>query len=71
MIDDLTPRVRDVYEAVKSHIEEKHYPPTYREISRITGHKSIATVFKHMDTLKHLGYLDWDPKLKRTIRVLK
>ena len=44
-------------------------PPTVREIGNAVGLKSTSSVQANLDALEQGGYIERDPKLKRSIRV--
>ena len=46
--------------AVTNYINEHQYPPTVREICRIVGLKSTASVHRHIEILKEQGLLESD-----------
>jgi SOS-response transcriptional repressor LexA len=45
----LTPRQAEILEAIRSHIEEHHRPPSQPELARALGLASTNGVFKHLD----------------------
>lgn len=45
-------------------------PPSVREIGAAVGLKSTSTVQVNLDALEERGYIERDPMLKRSIRVL-
>lgn len=60
-----------IYQAINRYLQSNGYAPTYRDIATMVGLRSISTVAAHMLCLKEEGLVDWDPKRKRTLRVLK
>jgi len=65
----LTKRQKQVLEFIKSFIKKYGYAPSYREISRHFGYKSIATTAAHIDTLRQKGYLTKEPTMARSLQV--
>ena len=45
-------------------------PPSVREIGAAVGLKSTSSVQANLDALEEAGYIERDPMLKRSIRVL-
>lgn len=45
-------------------------PPSVREICKAVGLKSTSTVQAHLDALEQAGYIERDPMLKRSIRLV-
>lgn len=53
------------------YIQKHGYPPTVREIAKMTGYKSASSVQGHLVRMFELGILETDekPGTSRTIRV--
>lgn len=60
-----------ILEAITKYINEHQYPPTVRELCKIVGLKSTATVHRHIEILKERGLLETDGEEHhmRTLRV--
>lgn len=56
-MDDLSPRQTDVLDLIRSTIEERGFPPTYREIGDALGISSTNGVADHVKALVKKGYL--------------
>lgn len=70
MVDaQLTPRQQAILEVIESHMRERGYPPSVREIGEAVGLASPSTVHNHLATLQRLGYLRRDPTKPRAIEV--
>lgn len=67
----LTEKQEILYEAIKKYVEENGYSPNFRELGELTNRKSTATVSSELKILKRKGYIDYNPRQNRTIRVLK
>lgn len=70
-MNDLTEHQLFVYYAIQYFIEKNGYSPTVREICKMTGLNSTATVFYHLQILKRKGYISYIETKSRTIRIIK
>ena len=57
MSDTLTPKQRQVLEAIRRFQQEKGYPPTVRELAELFGQLSTAGMHKILMTLQEKGVL--------------
>ncbi len=53
----LTPAQERVYRFVRDHLQEQGYSPSYEEIRRHLGFRSLNAVYKHLKQLEQRGYL--------------
>lgn len=60
---------RKIYEYLMERSQDG-IPPSVREIGAAVGLKSTSSVQVNLDTLEREGYIQRDPMLKRSIRVL-
>lgn len=60
-----------IYECIKQYIKENCESPTIREICEMAELSSPATVHKHLKNLKDKGYIDYEPKKKRSIKIVE
>ena len=60
-----------VYLAIKNYINKIGYSPTVRELCKMTGKSSPATIQVHLKKLKSLGYITFEENKSRTIRIIK
>lgn len=67
----MTEKQEYIYNIIKEFINENGYAPTVREIGKLAGLNSPATVFQHLKKLKVKGYIDYIEEKSRTIRILK
>lgn len=67
----LTRRQREVLDAIITFTQENNYSPTVREIGSMIGSKSPSTVQVLLKKLKRKGFVTWEPKIPRTIRIIK
>ena len=58
-----------IYECIKKYIEENEEAPTIREICELAGLSSTASVHKNLKILKRKGYIDYEPRVKKSIRI--
>lgn len=63
----ITKKQFEMLEYIESFIYDAGYSPTYREIMRGLGYKSVATVAKHIDNLIAIGKLE---KIENSARSL-
>ena len=56
-MDDISPRQADVLEYIRRAVEERGFPPTYREIGDALGISSTNGVADHVKALVKKGYL--------------
>lgn len=69
MSETLTTRQREILDVIVSHVHERGYPPSVREIGEAVGLRSPATVKCHLDNLRDAGYLKRDLAKPRAIQV--
>ena len=69
-MEKLTTKQENVLKALKKFMAEKGYPPTVRELCKITNLSSTATVHVHLDHLQNKGYIKKDKEKNRTIELL-
>ena len=46
-----------------------YHPPTYAEIMDGARVRSLAIVHDNMMRLSNLGYINWEPRMARTVRL--
>lgn len=63
----MTPRQREIYDFIASHIEQKGYPPTLQEICIAVGYASRSAAHNAVWGLISEGYLTGSPG--RTLRL--
>jgi repressor LexA len=67
----LTRRQQDVLEFVEQWVQNKHYPPSVREIANHFGLQSASGIHKHLKALERKGFIAKENFLSRSIRVLR
>ena len=68
---DLNDKQILVLEFLKSHVNDKGYPPAVREICAALNIKSTSTVHSYLKKLEKFGYIKRDEEIPRGIEVLK
>lgn len=58
-----------IYEYLEERMQTG-YPPSVREICQAVGLKSTSSVQANLDALERAGYIERDPMLKRSIRLV-
>lgn len=66
----LTAKQKRIVDVIKSHIAEKSYPPSIREIGRALGGISTNGVTCHLALIEKKGWIARDRYVSRGIRVL-
>ncbi len=67
----LTPRQSQILSLISSHTQTQGHPPTYRELMKLLGLSSPATLHKHIQNLKNQGHLKTLPRGWRTLKAAK
>lgn len=67
----LNVKEKAILKYIEKEINKKGYAPTIREICEETGIKSTASVYNYMVSLKKKGYIEYDTKRCRTLKILK
>jgi repressor LexA len=68
--EQLTPRQREVLDALRRFIARRRYAPSVREIRDQFGWASTSTVNYHLDILQDKGLIARDRFIARSIRLL-
>lgn len=66
-----TKKQRELLAFIDAFIKGNNYGPSYREIMRALGYKSVSTVAVHVDGLIAAGYLRKRDKSARSIEVIR
>lgn len=67
----LTKRQKTILAEIILYKEKHGFPPTVRELCKLTGLKSTSSVANHLKKLKEDGYITWEESMPRTITVIK
>lgn len=67
----MTEKDKIAYSAIVKFIKENGYPPSVRELCRITGKSSTATIQYRIKSLKQKGYIETTNGANRTIRITR
>lgn len=70
MRETLSKNDKKVYEAITDYTKEHQYPPTVRDLCKLTGFSSTATIHNRLKSLVEKGYIEFDG-CARGIRVKK
>lgn len=70
MLEDLTPRQREILAFIKREVLKRGYPPSVREIGQAVGLNSSSTVHGHLGRLEEKGYIRRDPTKPRAIELV-
>lgn len=68
---ELTDKQTEILNIIKEFINEYGYSPSFREVGKIAGLNSSATVFVHLKNLKEKGYITYKKGAYRTIRIIE
>ena len=66
---EITATQQRIYEYLEERMQTG-YPPSVREICQAVGLKSTSSVQANLDALERAGYIERDPMLKRSIRLV-
>jgi repressor LexA len=69
-LDNLTTRQEETLKFIKQKIAKDGYPPTVREIGKVLGLSSPATIQVHLSNLEKKGYIKKDENKSRAIELL-
>ena len=69
--NELSKREKDILKCIERQIELVGYPPSVREIGKIVGLRSTATVHGYLAGLERKGYIKKESQKGRTLRLLK
>lgn len=65
----LSKKQQQVFDYIKRSLDENGFAPSVRDIADAVGYASPSTAQYVLDKLESYGYIERDPKLKRTIRI--
>lgn len=64
-----TKKQQELLQFITDFLREHNYAPSYREIMKVLGYKSVSTVAVHVDGLIAKGYLTKTDKSARSVRL--
>lgn len=67
----LTKRQREILDFIESFIESYGYSPSFEEIARFFGYRSLATVHEHLANLERKGYIRKNYNESRSIELIR
>ena len=65
----LTRRQRELLDHISGYIDSNGYAPSFEEIARQFGFRSLATVHEHLTNLERKGYIRRSPNESRGIEI--
>lgn len=65
----LTKKQKEILDYITDFISDFGYAPSYRETAKHFGLSSVATIAEHINCLKEKGYLEYEPKLARSVQI--
>lgn len=68
---ELTNEQREMLKTIKDYIDNKGYSPSVRELCELLGKRSTATIHYHLKNLAKKGYISYQERKGRTIRVIE
>jgi len=68
-MNNLTLKQKSILDIIKNYINEKGYPPTTRELSKLAGFTSQGAR-THVHALELKGYIERDTGISRGMRIL-
>ena len=68
---NLSPANREVLEGITALWAERGIPPTIRDIRDEIGASSTSLVYHHIRRLENLGFIERDPGVARSIRIVR
>ena len=66
---DLTKRQKQILDFISICVNEKHCPPSVREIGEAIGLSSPSTVHAHLNALEQKGYIKRDGAKSRSMSI--
>jgi repressor LexA len=69
-MNDLSPRQAEIYQFIQDFHQQNGYAPTFREIADGIG-QSLSSAAAYITALGDKGYVAWEPKIARSIRIVK
>ena len=69
-VSTLTKKQKEVYEFVKSYVDDFGIAPTIEEIRKKLKLKAVSTIHEHILSLREKGYLDKESNMPRGITIL-
>jgi hypothetical protein len=67
----LTPQQRVLMDYLIAYIGEHRYSPTYQEIARHFGYRSLSTVYEHLQKLESKGIIRTEYMKRRSIELVE
>ena len=68
---ELTLKQKLVLDKIKLYINKNKISPSIRDLCFLCGVNSTATMYVHLQKLKSKGYIDYQDRKPRTIKVME
>jgi repressor LexA len=69
-MNPLSPQEQHLFNCLKDYLDTHHYSPAISELQAAIDERSRLNVQKWLGSLRHKGYITWNPKKRRTYQVL-
>jgi repressor LexA len=69
-MNELSPRQAEILRYILDYRQRRDVSPTFREIAEGVG-LSLASAREHIEALKGKGYIAWDDRTARSMRIIK
>ncbi len=70
MLQPLSPRAQKLYDWLVQYICTHQDPPQIREMMKAMAVSSPSSIQVHLQQLKAKGYIDWNQRESRTLRII-
>jgi repressor LexA len=67
---ELSQRQSEIYQFIYEFCRKRGYNPALRDIAAGVG-LSPGTAMAHIQALKDKGYVDWEPNIARSLRIVR
>ncbi|WP_297521569.1 transcriptional repressor LexA [uncultured Clostridium sp.] len=71
MTEPISQKQTEIYNFLKSYVEDKSFPPSVREICVAVSLKSTSTVHGHLKTLEKKGYINRESTKTRALEIIE
>jgi repressor LexA len=66
----LTEKQRKLYDFIKAYYDENRITPTYEEMAKAIGVKSVSSIHVHLKSMAMRGAVEWVAGSTRSIKLL-
>lgn len=71
LIERMQEKDKEIFDQIVKLTKDKSTSPTVLEIKKAAKMNSTSTTLHYLRRLKEQGYIDWEPKKPRTLRITK